>query len=297
MRLLILFLFTSFILMLTAAKGYTQIEVIRDISYRLPGEIENDTLQRLNLILPGEVKHPPLLIWIGGGAWSYTDRNIEMDLAQQFARRGMAVASVGHRLSSALWRDTSLNMGYQHPDHIQDLAAAFHYLFDHADKYGYDPQKIFVGGFSSGAHLAFLLAVDSQYLAKYDLTKELIKGIIPIAGMYDVPHYHETLANSARPELAELHVEAVFGPKGAQHEQASPTRYLDQLSTPVLLISERDSYSYTRVLEDKMMSTDFRDIEILHIRELGHSALWKDLSFNPDSRYRELIVGFITSKS
>ncbi|MCB0669940.1 MAG: alpha/beta hydrolase [Saprospiraceae bacterium] len=272
-----------------------QVKVLNDISYLEAANTENDSLQRLNLTLPGQVDKPPLLIWIGGGAWSYTDRNVEMDLARQFATRGIAVASIGHRLSSALWRDSTHNLGAEHPDHIEDVAMAFKFLHNHAMEYGYDAGKIFIGGFSSGAHLASLLVMDRKYLDKYALSKDLIRGIIPIAGMYDVPHYHETLANSQRPELATLHVESVFGRTNEQHIEASPTRYVDHLSTPTLLISERDSYTYTRIFEDRIREAGFREIEILHVQALGHSALWKDLSFNPDSRYRELIIGFINA--
>lgn len=270
-----------------------QIREIRDISYLPREKIENDSLQRLNLVLPESHSKPPLLVWIGGGAWSYVDRDIEMNFANKMADNGIAVATIGHRLSSALWRDSLLNMGYQHPDHIEDLAAAFHFLFDHATEYGYDPEKIFVGGYSSGAHLAALLVLSPKYLDQYQLTSDNVKGIIPIAGTYDIPNYHEVLANSARPELAELHVESVFGKSLAQQLDASPTHFLENLKTPILLISERDSYNYTRLFEDKIIEKEFTDISILHIREMGHSALWKDLSFSDKSKYRNLMVDFI----
>ncbi|HMQ47869.1 MAG TPA: alpha/beta hydrolase, partial [Saprospiraceae bacterium] len=158
---------------------------INDLAYLAPGVIETDSLQRLNLVLPEGIQSPPLLLWIGGGAWSFVSRHNEMNLARKFAREGIAVASVGHRLSKGLFRDSTRAHGVQHPAHIHDIAAAFKWLYDHAAEYGYDQNNIIVSGFSSGAHLAALLAMDARYLAQHQLTAAHIKAIIPVAGTYD----------------------------------------------------------------------------------------------------------------
>ncbi len=102
-----------------------EVNVFSDLLYADETSPEDDSLQRLNLALPKGKAKVPLLIWIGGGAWSYVDRNLEMDLAKQLAQAGIAVASVGHRLSPAVWRDSSLTTGIQHPDHAKDIASAF----------------------------------------------------------------------------------------------------------------------------------------------------------------------------
>ena len=114
-------------------------------------------------------------------------------------------------MSAAKWRDSTLGTGIQHPEHIKDLAAAISWLFDHATENGYDKEKIFVGGFSSGAHLAALIGLDDSYLKDEGLSKDIIKGMIPVSGTYDIMNYHEVFATGNNPELAELHVEAVFG--------------------------------------------------------------------------------------
>ena len=80
-----------------------------------------------------------------------------MNVARKFAKEGIAVASVGHRLSMD-WNDSTSVVDVQHPDHVEDVAKAFKWLIDHADEYGYDKEQIFVGGFSSGAHLTAILA-------------------------------------------------------------------------------------------------------------------------------------------
>lgn len=267
-----------------------------DLQYLKTELVESDTAQRLNLVLPKEMKNAPILVWVGGGAWSYVNRNMEMDLARQFANEGIAVASVGHRLSSAYWRDSTHNGGAQHPDHIEDLAAAFKWLYDHADEYGYDNKKMFIGGFSSGAHLAALLSLDEKYLKKHGLSKENIQGVIPVSGAYDVANYHEAFIGSQNPQLAELHVESVFGNTEAQFTDASPTNYLENLDVPMLLITDNTVQRYTHFFEDQLLETSFRNFDVVYVYKMTHGELWREMA-QENSTYRDLIKNFIYAQS
>lgn len=266
------------------------------MAYLFPEAMEADSLQRLNLVLPQGVQSPPLLLWIGGGAWSFVDRHNEMNLARKFAREGIAVASVGHRLSRGLFRDSTRTQGVQHPAHIEDVAAAFKWLYDHAAAYGYDSTKIIVAGFSSGAHLAALLAMDGRYLAQHQLTSGHIKAIIPVAGTYDIEHYYSVFYNNENPEtraLADTHVKDVFGTSEARFREASPMTYLEQLKTPMLLISERGLYDYTKHFEEQIRISGFQDCQILHVFNFNHGGLWRDISNAADSQTRRVMIDFI----
>lgn len=264
-----------------------------DISYVTGLEIENDSLQRLNLIVPQNAENAPLFIWIGGGAWSYGDRHQEMQFARKLVRKGIAVASIGHQMSPAIWKDSTLNKGVQHPVHIRDVAKATKWLYDHAGDYKLKVDNFFIGGYSSGAHLAALLELDKRYLIETGLPESLFKGIIPISGAFDIINYHEVLKNSNRPELAELHVEAVFGTGEENFKLASPVNYLENLKTPILLISDTNMYNYSRLFEEKIRNKGFTKLESVYVHHLSHGALWKDLSFSEHSLYREIIINFI----
>lgn len=268
---------------------------LRNIDYREERSV--DTIQKLNLVTPDGIENYPLLIWIGGGAWSYVDRNVEMDLAKRFAESGIAVASVGHRLSAATWKDSTLNTGIKHPEHMKDIAASIKWLYQYAAEYGYDKDKIFIGGFSSGAHLAALMGLDFSYLENEGLTKDIIKGIIPISGTYDIENYHDVFKNGDTPELAELHVEAVFGNSREAFLNASPTSYLDNLEIPMLLISDNALDRYTRLFEERLQETGFKDYEVIYVKDLNHSELWRNLSNRSESIYRESVIGFIRNLS
>lgn len=266
---------------------------IKDLLYVEKSSVENDSLQRLHLVLPKGLKDYPLLIWIGGGAWSYVDRNVEMDVARTFASEGIAVASVGHRLSSAVWRDPSLSEGIQHPKHIEDIAAAVKYLYHKAEDYGFDKEKIFIGGFSSGAHLAALLSMDTRYLEQVGLSTKIIKGVIPISGTYDVVNYFEVFKNGSSPHLAKEHVQAVFGESQEAMIDASPTHYLAKLSTPMLLMSDNGISRYTKLFEEKIRETNFNQFTVMYAWNLSHGDLWRDIWQNKHSLYRAAMRNFM----
>ncbi len=268
---------------------------INDLPYLSPENTEIDSLQRLNLVLPKEVGNPPLLLWIGGGAWSFVNRNMEMDLARQFAHQGVAVAAVGHRLSKGAFSPNAHPKGVQHPKHIEDIAAAFHWLKQNATTYGYDAERIFVGGFSSGGHLAALIGSDPKYLKVYGYETSAIRGIIPIAGAYDIVDYHNVYVhheNVSRRALAQTHVEDVFG-SPAGFAEASPITYIDQLTIPMLLISEGGLYNYTNLYETALWESEYRNCQNLHVFDLDHAGLWRDISYAEESLTREAILNFI----
>ena len=119
----------------THAQGPTDpypVQVIENLSYYGEGHALESDLTRLNLLLPEGIEQPPLLLWVGGGAWAYVDRQQEMNLCRRFAEQGLAVASVGHRLSPQLLRGEKSGEGVQHPAHVQDVARAFAWLHAHA---------------------------------------------------------------------------------------------------------------------------------------------------------------------
>ena len=266
--------------------------VINDIQYYNGADYDTAN-HKLNLVIPKGIEQPPLLVWIGGGAWSYVKRDMEMDIAKKLAAKGIAIASVGHRLSPATWKDSSMNTGVKHPEHIKDVSRAISFLYKNCAKYGYSEKKMFVGGFSSGAHLAALIVMDRQYLKELGLSSQLIKGIIPVAGTYDIAHYYKVLTEGAGKDFADNHVGSVFGLSEKEFENGSPSSFIDSLSTPMLLISETNTFKYTNLFEDRLRERNYKDLEVLHIHRLGHGALWKELSYSQHSIYRDMMVDFI----
>jgi len=114
----------------------------RDLVY---GEVNGQKL-KLNLYLPKNVEHPPLVVYIHGGSWragSY--KSCSLDYLSQ---AGFAVASIEYRFSNVA----------VFPAQIHDCKGAIRWLRAHAKEYGYDVNNIGVAGSSAGGHLAVLVA-------------------------------------------------------------------------------------------------------------------------------------------
>ena len=276
-------------------KELVSVKELADIPYMKAAKETDAQLQRLNLLLPENVSNPPLLLWIGGGAWSFVDRHMEMELCRKIAQEGIAVASVGHRLSKGEFSEKRKKQGVQHPAHIKDVAAAFKWLYDHADSLKYSQRNIYVGGFSSGAHLAALLAMDSRYLKANGLTPGNIQGIIPVSGAFDIEHYYSVFLNhenQASRAMAKTHVVDVFGPP-SNFKAASPATYLAELKLPVLLIADNAIKQYTELFEKALLEIEYADFKIYYEESMDHGALWRSMSKDEHSVSRAMMITFI----
>lgn len=113
----------------------------RDLAYVVNGHER----QKLDLFLPANVKNPPLIILIHGGAFRAGSK--ENMRPAPLLRQGYAVASINYRLSGdALW-----------PAQIEDCKAAVRWLRAHAQEYGYDSERFGAHGTSAGGHLVAML--------------------------------------------------------------------------------------------------------------------------------------------
>lgn len=150
-----------------------------NIPYAEP-TFDGDTKHLLDIYQPYGQTNTAVLLFIYGGAWKQGDKTIYMELANTFAGYyNLTTVVANYRLSADPWFAV-------HPEHIQDVAAAFSWTYHNIAKYGGDPERIFVFGQSAGGHLVSLLATDTNYLAANGLSIENIKGVISMSGVYDL---------------------------------------------------------------------------------------------------------------
>ncbi len=265
-----------------------------DLPYYLDKDADPQK-HRLDLYLPQGVEKAPVLLWIHGGAWVTGDRAKEVALARRFAESGMAVAVMSYRLSAGTWMDPQLSEGVTHPAHIQDVARAFAWVHHYAADYGLDPESVFVGGYSAGAHLSALLVMDPRWLATEGLAPSDVRGAIPIAGAYDLDHYYASHLERNGQEMADNHVKGVFGYGETDLRDASPSTYLGTTRVPMLIVSETDTYAYTRVFEDAAKAAKVDNYTFVHIRGKNHQQLYRSLCSEVDA-VREQILEYIRAE-
>lgn len=119
----------------------------------------NDNLPKhlLDIYLPANTKGKlPLVIFIHGGGWlvndKYADIGYMKKTVNEIVSSGFALASIDYRFATqAIF-----------PAQIQDCNRAISYLYDNADKYGFDKSRFAVMGFSAGGHLASLVGLSKN---------------------------------------------------------------------------------------------------------------------------------------
>ncbi|MER7474365.1 alpha/beta hydrolase, partial [Micromonospora sp. NPDC000018] len=101
---------------------------------------------RVRLYRPAEAPSPaPVLLWAHGGGWIRGNLETWDAPLSVLARQTAAVvASVDYRLAPET----------RFPGPLHDLLAALRHLAEHAADLGLDPERIAVGGDSSGGNLA-----------------------------------------------------------------------------------------------------------------------------------------------
>jgi acetyl esterase/lipase len=91
----------------------------------------------------------PVVLLIHGGAWHKGDRSSMEKAGKLLARSGYAALSIDYRLAPR----------FRYPAPVEDAQQALRWLAAHAGKYRLDMDRVGVWGYSAGAHLAALLAM------------------------------------------------------------------------------------------------------------------------------------------
>jgi acetyl esterase/lipase len=156
------------------AQAYTD-DLIRRID---PNSGENhfygsDPYQSIALFLP-ERPNGTVLGFLHGGGWTNGYKEMMGYMAPAFTARGVMFASIGYRLAPM----------HPWPACIEDCAAAVAWLARNAAAKGGDPKRIFLGGRSAGGHLSSHLAVRRDWQEGHGLPKDVLRGCIPVSGVY-----------------------------------------------------------------------------------------------------------------
>ena len=178
------------------------------------GLARDPSRNRLDLYVPnGTASAPPLVMFVHGGTWTGGNKEQFEFLGRRFAAEGIACAVANMQ-----------QYPFARPDAmVVDCAHALGWLHARAREFGYDGDRLFVMGHSSGAHLAAWLAFDEAKLADAGVPRAAVRGAILLSGVYDVRPRHQAL-------------DAVFGHDPAFRAAASPFRHVDRADPPAFVV-------------------------------------------------------------
>lgn len=135
---------------------------------------------RLDLFLPEDKRHAPVVLCIHGGGWISGDKSDCHIVANELARRGYAAACPDYRLAPL----------YTYPAAVQDVRAAVRFLRERGAEFGIDSSKVAAFGNSAGGHLSAFLALSPDPVERSDAS-------VNIAGLTDLTNPSEQHAEIA----------------------------------------------------------------------------------------------------
>jgi arylformamidase len=156
----------------------------------------------------------PSRIFIHGGAWRGGSAKDSAYPAEMFVSAGAHYVAVDFVSVGDVSGDL-MPMADQ-------VRRAVAWVYKNAARFGGDPNRLYLAGHSSGAHLAGVVLV-TDWQKDFGLPGDIVKGALLISGMYDL----EPVRLSKRSEYVKFTDEI---------EQAlSAQRHLDKLNTPIVV--------------------------------------------------------------
>ncbi|MES0872823.1 alpha/beta hydrolase [Sinimarinibacterium thermocellulolyticum] len=166
---------------------------------------------------PPQASDAPIIVFFYGGRWQQGDKAEYRFVGQALASRGYVAVLPNVRKYPQV----------RFPEFMDDAARAVKWARENARQFGGNPDKLFVMGHSSGAHIAALLALNPEYLQAVGGSREWLRGMIGLAGAYD-------FMPITAPDLRDL-----FGPVD-RFRYSQPVFYVDGQNPPLLLMHGRN---------------------------------------------------------
>ena len=173
----------------------------------------------------------PINVFVHGGAWRTGLAKNYAFVAELFVRAG-----AHYVVPDFSWVQ---DVGGSLMPIVDQVRRAIAWVYENAREFGGDPDRMYVSGFSSGAHLAGVM-LTTAWTNELGLPPDIVKGGLLCSGMYDL----RPVRLSARSGYVAFTDEI--------EEALSPRRHLDRLAAPVIL-----AYGTVESPEFQRQSRDF----------------------------------------
>jgi len=156
----------------------------------------------------------PVFVFIHGGAWRAGSAKTYAAPAEMFIRAG-----VHYVVPDFLWVQDAEGSLLPIADQV---CRAIAWVYENAASFGGDRDRLYIGGHSSGAHLA-AIALTTDWRREFGLPADIIKGGMCSSGIYDLA----PVRLSHRSSYVKFTDEMVAA--------LSPQRHLDKLCAPLIV--------------------------------------------------------------
>jgi arylformamidase len=216
----------------------------------------------------------PVFVFVHGGIWRYLNAAMSGFAAEMFLDRGAHFVALD--FSDVVELDGGLS------DLADQVRRGIAWVVRNAESFGGDPRRVFVGGHSSGGHLA-AVAMTTDWTA-FDLPADALKGGLLMSGMYDLAPVRLSWRRAYLAFTDEM------------EEAMSPQRHLDRITAPVVV-----SYGTLETPEFQRQAKDFaaaleaagKPVRLVVGQNYFHQDMWETLGnpYGPNGRAALALMG------
>lgn len=193
-------------------------------------------------LFTAKASNAPVHVFVHGGAWRGGAARLYSFLSEMFLEAG--VHWIGLDFITVDDAKGSLT------EMSTQVKKALAWVHANAGSFGGDPDRIFVSGHSSGAHLA-AVALATDWRSEFGLTKTPVKGAVLCSGIYDM----KPVRLSSRSKYVRF--------DDAMEEAESAARHIARLNVPLVL-----AYGTQETPEFQRQTLDFT----ARLKEAGKPA-------------------------
>jgi acetyl esterase/lipase len=179
----------------------------------------------------------PALVMIHEGGWLEGDKSSYHPLMVEYAQLGYVTVTINFRPSGVA----------RFPAAVEDCKLAVRWLRAHAAGYGVDAERIGVMGWSSGAHLAMMIALTDESIGlegdgPFQGVSSRVQAAVCVSGVYDLLLEEKgDFPNSENDPAIVWFLGGTPRQKRELARRASPVAYLSRDDPPVLVLhGEKD---------------------------------------------------------
>jgi len=136
------------------------------------GEAPGETID----LFPSRKGDGSCMMFIHGGYWRALDKKDFSFLAPAWVGAGVSLAVVNYDLCPRVTVE----------EIVRQMLRASRWLWLHAEEYGMDEDRLYVGGHSAGGHLTAMMMAAIWPAFDKRLPRDLYKGGLAISGIYDL---------------------------------------------------------------------------------------------------------------
>jgi arylformamidase len=210
----------------------------------------------------------PIFVFIHGGTWRFGSARDSAHAAEMFVKAG------AHYV--ALDFVPVQNAGGDLGEMAAQVRHAIAWVYQNAVSFNGDPDRLYIGGHSSGGHLCGVALV-TDWAGEFGLPADIVKGGLCMSGMFDM----------APVQLSYRRTYVKF--TDAMADAMSPQRHINKLRAPVVV-----TYGTLETPEFQRQSRDFaaavkaavKTVELIEAQYYAHEEMVESLGnpYGPNGR-------------